>query len=139
MLSNVTNTFLAISMLQKHMVIGKNLKKNNHQFSEKKGQFFFKFFPMVPPMEFSFTLWYPKGSKKNWPKCHNGQSVSGQSVSGQSVTLAKVSFWPKFHWPKCLSGQSVFGQSVSSQMVTLTKVSFWPKCLCPNCVILAKV
>ena len=41
-------------------------------------------------MEFLFALWYPKGSKKNWPKC-----LSGQSVSGQRVTLAKVSFWPK--------------------------------------------
>ena len=45
---------------------------------------------MVPPMDFLFILWFPKGSKKNWPKCQ-----SGQSVSGQNVTLAKVSFWPK--------------------------------------------
>ena len=38
-------------------------------------------------MKFFFTLCYPKGSKKNWPKCH-----SGQSVSGQNVILAKVWF-----------------------------------------------
>ena len=105
---------------------------------------FFKFFPMVPPMKFFFTLWYPKGSKKNWPKCH-----SGQSVSGQSVTLAKVSLWPKCHsgqnvtlakvslaklslrpnclWPKCL-----WPKGHSGQTVNLAKVS-WPKCLWPKC------
>ena len=103
---------------------------------------FFKSFPMVPHMEFLFTLWYPKGSKKNWPKCHSGQSVSGQSVNGQSVTLAKVSLakvspakvtlaklslqpnclWPKCLWPKGHSGQSVI----------LAKVSR-PKCLWPKC------
>ena len=89
---------------------------------------------MVPHMEFLFTLWYPKGSKKNWPKCH-----SGQSVSGQSVTLAKESLWPKCH----------SGQSVTLAKVSLAKVSLWPKCLWPKClwpnghsgqsVILAKV
>ena len=79
---------------------------------------FFKFFPMVPHMEFLFTLWYPKGSKKNWPKCH-----SGQSVSGQSVTLAKESLWPKCH----------SGQSVTLAKVSLAKVSLWPKCLWPKC------
>ena len=82
---------------------------------------FFWFFPMVPHMEFLFTLWYPKGSKKNWPKC-----------------LWPKCHWSKFHWPKChqpnshwpklLSGQSVSGQSVTGQMVTLAKWSFWPKC-----------
>ena len=105
---------------------------------------FFKFFSMVPPMNFFFILWYPKGSKKNWPKCH-----SGQSVSGQSVTLAKVSLWPKCHsgqnvtlakvslaklslqpnclWPKCL-----WPKGHSGQTVNLAKVS-WPKCLWPKC------
>ena len=95
---------------------------------------FFKFFPMVPPMKFFFILWYPKGSKKNWPKCH-----SGQSVSGQSVTLAKVSLWPKCH----------FGQNVTLAKVSLAKLSLQPNCLWPKClwpkghsgqsVILAKV
>merc|ERR1739842_146894 len=89
-------------------------EKNNHNFSEKKGHFFP---PMVPHMEFLFTLWYPKGSKKNWPKCHSGQTVSGQSVTsqsdtGQTVSLAKVSLAIGSLWPKCHSGQSVSGQSV---------------------------
>ena len=114
---------------------------------------FFKFFPMVPPMKFFFILWYPKGSKKNWPKCHSGQSVSGQSVTLAKVSLAKVSLWPKCHWPKChqpkwhwpncLSSQTVSGQSVSGQKVTLAKVSFWPKCpgqsVSGQSVILAKL
>ena len=43
--------------------------------------------------------------------------LSSQNVSGQKVTLAKVSFWPKYH-----SGQSVPAK------VSLAKVSFWPKC-----------
>merc|ERR1712051_563012 len=118
-------------------------EKNNHHFSEKKRSItFFKFFPLVPPMEFLFILWYPKGSKKNWPKCHSGQSVSGQSVTLAKVSLAKMSLWPKCHWPKChqpkshwpkcLSGQSVSGQSVLGQNVTLAKVSR-PKCLWPKC------
>jgi hypothetical protein len=72
---------------------------------------FFKFFPMVPPMDFFFILWYLKGSKKNWPKCHSGQSVTGQNVTIQSDT-----------------GQTVSSQSVLGQKVTLSKVSFWPKC-----------
>ena len=81
----------------------------------------------------NFSLWYPKGSKKNWPKCH-----SGQSVSGQSVTLAKESLWPKCH-----SGQSVSGQNVLGQNVILAKMLFWPKCYSgqsvPTKVSLAKV
>ena len=105
---------------------------------------FFKFFPMVPPMKFFFTLWYPKGSKKNWPKCH-----SGQSVSGQSVTLAKVSLWPKCHFgqnvtlakvslaklslqPNCLWPKCLWPKGHSGQTVNLAKVS-WPKCLWPKC------
>ena len=110
---------------------------------------FFKFFPMVPLMEFLFTLWYPKGSMKNWPKCHSGQSVSGQIVMLAKVSLAKVSLWPKCHrpkshWPKCLSGQSVSGQSVSGQSdsgqrVTLANGSLWPIGHSGQSVILAKV
>ena len=92
---------------------------------------------MVPPMEFLFTLWYPKGSKKNWPKCHSGQSVSGQSVtlakvslakvSPAKVTLAKLSLQPNCLWPKCLWPKGHSGQSV-----ILAKVSR-PKCLWPKC------
>ncbi len=92
---------------------------------------------MVPPMEFLFTLWYPKGSKKNWPKCHSGQSVSGQSVtlakvslakvSPAKVTLAKLSLRPNCLWPMCLWPKGHSGQSV-----ILAKVS-WPKCLWPKC------
>jgi hypothetical protein len=37
---------------------------------------FFQIFPNGPPMEFLFTLWYPKGSARK---------------TGQGVTLAKVS------------------------------------------------
>ena len=77
---------------------------------------------MVPPMKFFFTLWYPKGSKKNWPKCH-----SGQSVSGQSVTLAKVSLWPKCH-----SGQNVTLAKVSLAKLSLRPNCLWPKCLWPK-------
>ena len=98
---------------------------------------FFKFFPMVPPMKFFFTLWYPKGSKKNWPKCHSGQSVTGQSVtlakvslakvSPAKVTLAKLSLWPKCLWPKC-----PWPKCHSGQNVILAKVS-QPKCLWPKC------
>ena len=73
---------------------------------------------MVLHMEFLFTFWYPKGSKKFWPKCHSGQSATGQSVTLAKVTLAKLSLWPKCLWPKGRSGQSV----------ALAKVSFWPKC-----------
>ena len=63
--------------------IGKNLK--NHHFSEKKGHLWFH------PMELLFFLWYPKGSKKNWPKCLR-----------PIVTLDKVSR-PKCVRPKCHS------------------------------------
>ena len=71
---------------------------------------------MVPHMEFLFILWYPKGSKKNWPKCHSGQSVSGQSVIGQSVTSQRV------------TGQNVSLAKVSLAKVSLAKGSLWPKC-----------
>merc|ERR1712051_606038 len=103
-------------------------EKNNHHFSEKKRSItFFKFFPLVPPMEFLFILWYPKGSMKNWPKCHSSQSVSSQSDTGQTVSpaklsLAKVSLAKRSLWPKCHSGQSVPAK------VSLAKVSFWPNC-----------
>ena len=98
----------------------------------KSVDYFFQIFPYGSPYGFFFILWYPKGSKKNWPKCHSGQSVSGQSVTGQSVTLAKVSLAKK-----------------SPAKVTLAKLSLRPKCLWPKCprpkghsvqsVILAKV
>jgi hypothetical protein len=67
--------------------------KKDSKDSKKK----FKFFPMVPPMEFLFTLWYLKGSKKNLEKCRSGQGVIGYTVSGQSFSPAKASFWPNFH------------------------------------------
>ena len=110
--------------------IGKNLKKIIITFQKKKVNFFFKFFPMVPHMEFLFALWYPKGSKKIWPNCHSGQSVSGQSVTSQSDT----------DWLNCLSGQTVSGQTVLFQNVTLAKMSFCPdQSVSGQSVILAKV
>jgi hypothetical protein len=53
--------------------IEKNLKKIIISFQKKRVNFFFQIFPYGPPIEFLFILWYPKGSKKNWPKCHSGQ------------------------------------------------------------------
>ena len=71
-------------------------------------------------MEFLFTLWYPKGSKKNWPKCHSGQSVSGQSVSGQSVIGQSVT-------SQSDTDQTVSPAKVSLAKVSLAKWSLWPK------------
>ena len=45
---------------------GKNVKKIVDPFSLKSDDFFFKFFPLVPPMKSFVTLWYPKESKKNF-------------------------------------------------------------------------
>ena len=67
---------------------------------------------MVPTMEFLFILWYTKGRKKNWPKCH----------------------WPKFYWPKCLISISKLSLAKRSLWpnCSLAKVSqsknLWPKC-----------
>ena len=88
--------------------------------------FFFRFFPMVPPMIFFYPL-VPQGKQEKlakvslWPKFHSGQSVTsqidtGQSVSPAKLSLAKLSLAKRSFCPKCHSGQSV-----------LAKVS-WPKC-----------
>ena len=125
-----------------------NFEKNNHHFSEKKGQIFFQIFPNGPPHGIFIHPLVPQRKqeklakmslwpKRLWPKCHSGQSVSGQSVTLAKVSLAKVSpaqvtlaklslwpncLWPKCPWPKCHSGQNVI----------LVKVSR-PKCLWPKC------
>ena len=75
--------------------IGKILKKVIITFQKIKVFFFAH-----------FSLWSPKGSKKNCLECDSGQSVTGQSVTSQSDT----------------------GQIVSPAKVSLPKVSFWPKC-----------
>ena len=108
-------------------------EKNNHHFSEKKGQLFFSNFSLWSPLwNFYSSFGTPKEARK-----------TGQSVTLAKVSLAKVSLWPKCHWPKCHSGQSVTGQSVTSQSdtgqtvspaklslakVSLAKRSLWPKC-----------
>ena len=72
---------------------GKNLKKIINPFFWKVIIFLFLNFSLWSPLWiFFFILWYPKGSKKNWPKCHPGQNVTLAKVS-----LAKVSLWPKCH------------------------------------------
>ena len=53
-------------------------------------------------MKFIFTLCYPKGSKKNWPKCHSGQSVTLAKVSPDKVKMASV-ILPEVSRPKCNS------------------------------------
>ena len=81
----------------------------------KSGDYFFSNFLLWSPF---VILLCPKGSKKNWSKCHSSQNVSGQSVTSQSDT-----------------GQSVSSQSVSGysgQRVILAKVSK-PRCLWPKC------
>jgi hypothetical protein len=82
--------------------IGKNLKKNNHHFSEKKGRFLSNFSLWSPLWNFYSPFDTPKEARK----------------TGISVTLAKVSFWPKCH-----SGQSVSLAKVSLAKVSLAKGS----------------
>jgi hypothetical protein len=79
--------------------IGKNLKKNNHHFSEKKAQIFFKFFPMVPPMEFLFTLCHTASFWNiiiQWTS-HNDLT---ENISC-SISLAKLVKWKKCNTAIC--------------------------------------
>ena len=62
--------------------VPKDEKKIIITFQKKRVNSFFKFFPMVPPMNF-FS--------------HFGSKKTGQSVTLAKVSLIKMSLWPKCH------------------------------------------
>ena len=90
---------------------------------------------MVPPLEFLFTLWYPKGSKKNFGQSITLAKVSLAKVSPAKVTLAKVSLRPKCPWPNSLWPRGHSGLEVPPSLLLVAKVPprmevllLWPKC-----------
>ena len=98
---------------------------------------------MVLPMDFLYTLWYPKGNKKNWPKCHSGQSVTDQSVTsqsdtGQTVSPDKLSLRTNCLWPMCLWILDLGGISFHSVVVFGVGKVLLFKFVLGHCVLLWK-
>ena len=64
-----------------------------------------RFFPMVPPMEFLFTLWYPKRSKNNyraplqnifsWPILHSSMDIVEKDFENAlfSIYILLITLW----------------------------------------------